>query len=75
MAEQTKLPTSLVAAAYESLIGAIYLDGGLEPARAFILEDMSEHMDAAAESENQRNYKSHLQQYAHRQAGPEHVQV
>lgn len=58
------LPTSICAAVYEAMIAALYFDGGLEVARRFILEDMDEHITAAAESENQQNYKSHLQQYA-----------
>ncbi|MCG3137035.1 MAG: Ribonuclease 3 [Phycisphaerae bacterium] len=63
MADQEHLPQSLLAAIYESIIGALYLDAGLEIARQFILQDMVEHIVAAAESENQRNFKSHLQQY------------
>src|SRR5437879_6417319 len=31
------MPASLLADVFESLVAAIYLDGGLEPARAFIL--------------------------------------
>src|SRR5436190_14656448 len=33
---QTAVPASLLADVYESLVAAIYLDGGLEPARSFI---------------------------------------
>src|SRR5947209_3526092 len=31
------VPSNILADVYESLVAAIYLDGGLEPARAFIL--------------------------------------
>lgn len=67
--ERERLPNSLLSAVYESLIGAIYLDGGLEQAKRFVLEDMSEHIQSAADSENQQNYKSHLQQHAQKEYG------
>ncbi|MHC4089068.1 MAG: ribonuclease III [Planctomycetota bacterium] len=66
MREREGLPTSLKAAVFESLIAAVHLDGGLEAARKFILEYATEHIEAAAASENQQNYKSHLQQHAQR---------
>jgi len=79
------LPASLGAAVFEAVIGAILLDGGLAPAREFILDKMDEALDAAMQSEHQRNYKSLLQQYSQRQwnitpsydlldeKGPEHA--
>ncbi len=67
--ENNELPNSLLSAVYESLIGAVYLDGGLEAARKFVLRDMNAHITAAAESENQQNYKSHLQQHAQKHSG------
>jgi ribonuclease-3 len=69
MRERSELPTSLKAAVFESLIAAIFLDGGLEPARAFILEHASQLIEATANSENHNNYKSHLQQYAQKHLG------
>ena len=64
MTGRTPLPDSLAAAAYEAIIGAIYLDGGLEPAQRFILDTMEDPIRAADSSEHQHNYKSQLQQHA-----------
>ena len=67
MTSRSQLPSSLAAAAYESLIAAIYIDSGeLEAVRHFILTTMSPHISQAAASQHQRNYKSQLQQYAQR---------
>src|SRR5262245_42848960 len=37
----TVLPANLLADVYESLVGAIYLDGGLEQAKEFILKHLT----------------------------------
>jgi ribonuclease III len=57
-------PSSLAAGAFESIIAAIYLDGGLEQARAFILRHMEPHILQFAATTHQQNYKSLLQQHA-----------
>jgi len=61
------LPQSVTAAVFEAVIGAIYLDGGLEPARKFILSHIGSHIDEAFANEHQRNFKSLLQQHSQRQ--------
>ena len=66
MTSRSHLPTSLAAAVYETMVGAIYLDGGLEPARRFILDHLETYIRQAADSEHQHNFKSVLQQYAQR---------
>lgn len=60
------LPQSVAAAVFEAIIGAIYLDGGLEPARQFILAHLGPHLDQATADEHQRNYKALLQQHGQR---------
>jgi len=66
MISQDTLPSSLAAAAYEAMVAAIYLDGGIEPAKEFILRTMKPHIDMAVDSTHQENYKSLLQQHAQR---------
>ncbi len=64
MAGRSGLPSSVAAAVLESLIAAIYLDGGIEQARGFILKHMVPFIDESAESAHQHNFKSVLQQHA-----------
>lgn len=58
-----KLPKSVSAAVLEAIIGAVYLDGGLEPARKLILRQITPHITEALTNEHQHNYKSVLQQH------------
>jgi len=64
MSEANGVPGSLRAAVLESFVAAMYLDGGFERARAFILEHFGPHIQEAAASAHQSNFKSQLQQYA-----------
>lgn len=66
MTGRTGLPSSVAAAVLESLIAAIYLDGGMNEARDFILRHMVPFIQEAEESTHQQNFKSVLQQYAQR---------
>lgn len=54
--------TSIIADALEAVIGAIYIDHGLEPARRFIGALMLEGMDEITANEDHINYKSLLQE-------------
>jgi ribonuclease-3 len=58
------LPSSVAAAVFESIVAAIFLDGGLRPARKFILAHMRQLIVEAAASTHQENYKSALQHHA-----------
>jgi ribonuclease-3 len=58
------LPSSLAAALLESVIGAVYLDGGIQAARDFVLPLVDPIIRQAAESGHQQNFKSVLQQVA-----------
>jgi ribonuclease-3 len=66
MTGRPTLPSSVAAAVLESIIAAIYLDGGIEPTRKFILEHMAPHIHEAEASTHHRNFKSVLQQHAQR---------
>jgi len=64
LAERESLPRSVLAAVYESLIGALLVDGGLDVARRFIVKGMKRTIEQAAGSGHQHNFKSVLQQSA-----------
>lgn len=63
------LPSSLLSDAFESLIGAIFLDGGPEQAWPFIRRLLSPEIDRVAGGESGENHKSVLQQIAQRDHG------
>lgn len=65
----TDVPASLQADVFESLVAAIYLDGGLEAARTFILTHMIPEIEHVAEGAHSGNHKSLLQQVAQREFG------
>jgi ribonuclease-3 len=51
---------SIISDACESVIGAVYLDGGIEAARNVILRLIYRHRDVITSDVNQRNYKGEL---------------
>jgi ribonuclease-3 len=63
------VPPSVLADVFESLIAAIYLDGGHEAARQFINTYIGPEVELAAAGELGGNYKSLLQQFAQREYG------
>ena len=63
------LPSNVMADLFESLIGAIFLDGGVDPARDFILKYMGPEIDSVAEEAHGGNFKSVLQQIAQKEFG------
>jgi len=69
MGDVSHLPSSVAAAVYEAMIGALYIDGGLDRVRDFILGHTIPHIDQIARTEHQRNYKSQLQQHAQKVLG------
>lgn len=69
------LPHSLAAAALESTIAAVYMDGGLEVVDRWLSPLLDEHIERAYSSGHQQNYKSVLQQHVQRrfQETPEYM--
>ncbi len=74
---------SIVSDALEAIIGAVYVDGGLESAREFVLAHLGDRIDEAASQPGARDYKTLLQESAVRdglaspvydvtQTGPHH---
>lgn len=63
------MPANLLADVFESLVGAIFLDGGLQPAKDFVLEHLVPEIDKVVEGEHGNNFKSILQQVAQRDFG------
>ncbi|MBN2456664.1 MAG: ribonuclease III [Sedimentisphaerales bacterium] len=67
MAGSRALTGSLAAGLLEAIIAVIYIDGGLQAARAFILRNFFPFIEQANVEHLQGNYKSMLQQYAQQQ--------
>ncbi|HYT90458.1 MAG TPA: ribonuclease III [Gemmataceae bacterium] len=63
------VPASVMADVFESLVGAIYLDGGLEPAKRFILHYIGPEIEHVAGGSSGTNFKSVLQQVCQREYG------
>jgi ribonuclease III len=69
MATHPSVPSSLLADVFESLVAAIYLDGGDRAAREFLERHVGPEIELAVGGEMGSNYKSMLQQLAQREHG------
>jgi ribonuclease-3 len=58
------MPSSLAAAVYESIVAALYLDGGFEVVKEYVLRTMTPKLELIAGNSHQMNYKAVLQQHA-----------
>jgi ribonuclease-3 len=79
------VPSSILANVFEAVAGAIYLDGGIEHARRFVLLNLAPAIERVLGARHARNWKSLLQQYTQRlwsvtptyevarEIGPDHV--
>jgi ribonuclease-3 len=61
--------TSIIADAFEAVIGAVYLDSGLAHARRFVEAHLLQEIDALLKVDEYQNYKSMVQEYAQRKFG------
>lgn len=78
---------SNLADAYEALIGAIYLDGGMEAAKKFVLSQCGSAIEEAANEPDESNPKGRLQEILQaisttspsyrilQQEGPDHAKI
>ena len=69
--EQGRQNRTILADAFEALVGAIYLDQGLDAARRFIRQAMLDHVDLLELSRQYDNYKSLLLEYAQARGWPQ----
>ena len=69
MSTARSVPRSLLADVFESLVAAIFLDGGQDPAREFVRRFMQPEIDLAASGASDDNYKSLLKQVVQRDFG------
>jgi ribonuclease-3 len=79
--------TSILADAWEALIAAIYLDGGLEEAKKFIMKNMMKVINDAVDGKVFLDYKTRLQEIIqvnkenrikyelYKEEGPDHCKV
>lgn len=79
---------SILSDAFEAVICAVYLDGGLEPARRFIHRYVLPLLDVRGTERMEKDYKTHLQELLHvrcrgkqvhyrllKEEGPDHQKV
>lgn len=69
MTTHPTIPPSVLADVFESIIAAVYLDGGDQAAREFVEKYIGPEIELAAGGEVGSNYKSLLQQLAQREHG------
>src|SRR3954468_4066618 len=69
MGTQDQTPSSVLADVFESLVGAIYLDGGMDAAKRFIVRHIEAEIDETVDGQMGANHKSNLQQIAQRRFG------
>lgn len=58
---------SILADLFEAVLGAIYLDSGLEEARVFVLENILEYIEHLGENEEIVDFKTLLQEYVQKE--------
>src|SRR5437762_9691940 len=68
LTEKRQLPRSILCNAFEAVIAALYIDGGMESAKGFMLGSLKMKVDEVLSDEHEKNYKSQLQDYAQRRA-------
>ena len=57
-----EVKTAILADSVEAVIAAMYLDGGLDPAKEFIINNLKEEIIIASKNVGQKDYKTVLQE-------------
>src|SRR5439155_15737138 len=58
ISSREQMPPSLAAAVYESIVASIYLDGGFDAVKDYVLRTMNPKIDAISSNSHQQNYKA-----------------
>jgi len=69
LAMNDRIPVSILAGVFESVVAAIYLDGGVERAREFVAHAFADEIDRTTDFDQSKNYKSLLQQMSQKSCG------
>jgi ribonuclease III len=69
ISSRQQMPLSLAAGVYESVVAAIFLDGGYPAAEEYVLRTMTPKVEAVVANVHSHNYKALLQQHAQRMLG------
>jgi len=69
ISNRESMPHSLAAAVYESIVAAIYLDGGFDTVKKYVLRTMTPKIESIASNSHLHNYKAVLQQHAQKAMG------
>ena len=69
LAMHDRIPVSIMAGVFESIVAAIYLDGGYEAVREFVHRAFVAEIDRATDFDQSKNYKSLLQQLSQKSHG------
>jgi len=69
LGHSNRIPDSIFANALEAFIAAVYLDGGMEEARKFVLRVFRDDITAMLQDSDAHNHKSVLQQHCQKYEG------
>ena len=69
MGSANRIPDSIFANTLEAFIAAVYLDGGMDAARTFVLRVFRQDIEEMLKNSDAYNYKSVLQQHCQRYEG------
>ncbi|MDR1101087.1 MAG: ribonuclease III [Clostridiales bacterium] len=61
---QMNMKRSIIADVFEAILGAVYLDGGMEAAKKFVMNSMNDKIEQARQNKLNRDYKTEIQEIA-----------